>query len=297
MRCWSWLLAALLFPVTASALDGAGSWVSVTVDVDGWPSPLYPAPDGSGRYYLQAREGAAYSVRLTNRTHERLGVGLLVDGLNVVSGDRATTSSPGRLYVLAPWDSTTVRGWRTSLEDVRRFTFVDERSSYSARSSRANGKMGWIEVAVYRERRPYVWRLWDEHERSRPVPREYAPGDDERAKDRDAPGTAEAQPAPEAKSENGGSGRADGLGRRDGYGAPATPYPAEPSYPGTGWGRHMDDPVTIVRFDPDPRPVECVTLRYEYAGALRVLGILPRPWPPRDRLSDRENGFAQPPAW
>jgi hypothetical protein len=53
-----------------------------------------------------------------------------------------------------------------------------------------------------------------------------------------------------------------------------------------------------VRFDAQPRPADTVTLRYEYAPALRALGLLPPPWD-RDRLRERErgDGFARPPAW
>ena len=32
------------------------------------------------------------------------------------------------MYVLDPWQRTTVQGWRTSLQEVRQFTFVDERA-------------------------------------------------------------------------------------------------------------------------------------------------------------------------
>jgi hypothetical protein len=56
----------------------------------------------------------------------------------------------------------------------------------------------------------------------------------------------------------------------------------------------------VVDFNPEPTPADCVTLRYEYAGALRALGILPRPWWSRDRLRERDrgdDGFAKPPAW
>ena len=80
-----------------------------------------------------------------------MGVVLTVDGLNAISGERDT--GRGRMYVLDPWQRTTVQGWRTSLQEVRQFTFVDERASYAARSGKANEKMGWIEIAAYRERR------------------------------------------------------------------------------------------------------------------------------------------------
>ena len=136
---------------TGGSFETPGSLVEVSVEVAGQPAPLYPAPDGSGRYYLEAREGCRYQVRLTNRTGERLGVVLTVDGLNVISGTR--DRGRGRMYVLDPWGHATVKGWRTSLEEVRRFTFVDEKTSYAARSGQANSRMGWIEVTAYRERR------------------------------------------------------------------------------------------------------------------------------------------------
>jgi hypothetical protein len=69
------------------------------------------------------------------------------------------------------------------------------------------------------------------------------------------------------------------------------------AYPGTGWGSQAWDPATVVRFDAQPRPADTITVRYEYAPALRALGLLP-PWD-RDRLHERErgDGFARPPAW
>jgi hypothetical protein len=136
----------------AAAATEPGSLVAVSVSIDGQRAPLYPAPDGTGRFYVEARPGSRYSLTLRNRTGERIGAVLAVDGLNVISGSR--DAGRGRMYVLDPWQETTVQGWRTSLDEVRRFRFVDEQLSYAARSGKANGRMGWIELAVYRERRP-----------------------------------------------------------------------------------------------------------------------------------------------
>ena len=46
-------------------------------------------------------------VALANRTGERLGVVLTVDGLNAISGER--DAGLGRMYVLDPWQSTRSR--------------------------------------------------------------------------------------------------------------------------------------------------------------------------------------------
>lgn len=294
----------LLAPACVSAhpwpyWESPGSFVSVQVEVDGLRAPLYPAPDGSGRFYLEAREGARYAVSLSNRTGERLGVHMTVDGLNVISGRQEAgrwgrpPGDPGRMYILDPWDSTTVRGWRTSLSDVRRFTFVDERSSYAARSGKANSKMGWIEVAVYRERRrAYLPRPLPLDDRWR-APREDEPWD--RSEEAAPSGT----PAPPAMAAPGPEAGRDALER-----APESMAPLDRtdrrSYPGTGWGPRADDPASVVEFDPEPTPTERIALRYEYRSALRALGILPRSYRDRDRLSERDrggDGFAPPPRW
>jgi hypothetical protein len=290
--------AVLAVPTNALAHGwggpAAGSLVSVDVAVDGRESPLYPAPDGSGRFYLQAREGSTYEVRLANRSGERIGVVLVVDGLNAISGERATVaSSANRMYVLGPWDETSVRGWRTSLSDVRRFTFVDERASYAARSEKANGRMGWIEVGVFRERQREGW-----------VSRPWWTWPDRDAQARagsgrgDTPPPASGPPAAQ-RTEPGPSDQAESKSREEapgslGYGGRAQ------SYPGTGWGDSAYDPAQVVRFTPEPRPAEIVTLRYEYASGLRALGILPSRPPYRDRLDERERGqwgYARPPQW
>ncbi len=278
------LAAGLLFlPTPARPSDAesmnpwnaAGSLVRLSVEVDGRGAPLYPSPDGSTRRYVEARRGSAYAVRIENRTGERLGVVVNVDGLNVISGLEAVAGgprrSPGRMYVLDPWGQTVVRGWRTSLEEVRAFTFVEEGQSYAARSGKANPKMGWIELAVFRERRPYVTR-W-------PL-----------------------QPRLQDDAHGGSSKRAGNAAPSDRPAAPEALDSMEGSdgYPGTGWGTAREDRAEVVSFAPCPTAAERLTIRYEYASALRALGILPRPDVGRDRLREREQGawgFAAPPAW
>ncbi len=258
-----WLSASVVgaYPVSSER----GSQVSLQVSVAGRPGPLYASADGR-RYYVEARAGSRYELYLTNRTADRVGVELTVDGLNVISGER-DRPGPDRMYILGPYESTTVRGWRTSLEEVRRFTFVDEKVSYASRVGKANAKMGWIEMAVYRERRVHA-RPLEEHDRCLPRGR----ADEPEAK-------AEAQ-RPEAREKS-----------RDSAGA-APAAPAQ-SYPGTGWGSAVEDQVRLVDFEAEPVPVETMTVRYEYRSALQALGILPS----RDRLAEREGGFVPPPRW
>jgi hypothetical protein len=219
---------------------------------------------------------------------------IAVDGLNVVNGERSQLSGREPMYVLGPYESTTIQGWRTSLAEVRRFLFVDENRSYAERTGQANGDMGWIRVLAFREQR-VAWeappRRWLNDQR----------GDARRQRADDAPRSPEAgnapQAAPTVPPSAGGEGQAlrgqateksDALGARD-----------ESGFPGTGWGDHRSDPVQQVEFTAERNATDTHVFRYEYAAGLRALGIFPS-HPNRDRLRDRDNGelgFAKPPRW
>lgn len=284
---WS-VVAGLALAASASAHSGGsfevpGSLVGVSVEVAGQPATLYPASDGSGRYYVEAREGCQYLVRLTNRSGERLGVVLTVDGLNVISGAR--DQGRGRMYVLDPWRHATVQGWRTSLDEVRRFTFVEEKASYAARAGKANSRMGWIEVSVYREKRRWVGHQLRENPAER--------SDDSKAEAPGEPasraGALNAPPPPWAAAADAAEAESKTTGRSRAR-----------SYPGTGWGSRARDRVVLVDFQPEHEPAERMTLRYEYRQALVALGVFPAPHTRHDRLSQRdrgEGGFALPPRW
>jgi hypothetical protein len=267
-------------------LAADGRLVDVQVQVDGiGNAPLYFAPNRFDRRYFQAFKGRNYSLVVRNNTSRRVGVLIAVDGLNVISGERSSLSRHETMYVLDPNERAVIRGWRTSLDHVRRFVFVDEERSYAERTNQSNGDMGWIRVLAFREQRPF----WDLHGKIRDryeeddedVPYGAVPELNKRGAD------SQAAPKPEG---------IEGLNR-----APSeTRMQAErdDSNPGTGWGQERRDPVNRTQFTAEASPVDHIVLRYEYARGLHALGI--RIWNGRDRLWERERGelgFAQAPKW
>ncbi len=261
---------------TAQANTRVGDWVGVGIEVAGRRAPVHRAVDGSGRYYFEAFEGSRYEIVLRNRTGQRVGVVVDVDGLNVISGD-LDRDGKGRMYILGPYGKARIRGWRKSLEHVHRFEFVDEKASYAARVGKANSKMGWLQIAVYRERTP-------------PPRRELREMDDigGRASGAEPRHQAEAAESPKSAPPQEQEGMA-GESRAD--------RKAKRSYPGTGWGSRVRDHARVVDFDPESKPVERITLRYEYRPALVALGVLPEASPWTGRLHERDSGrgFAEPP--
>ena len=258
-------------PGAHSAADG--ELVDVQIKVDGANAPLYFRPGTWDKHYFQAFQGRNYSVVLHNNTDRRIGVLVAVDGLNVVNGERSSMSRNESMYVLDPRETTEIRGWRTSLRDIRRFLFVDEERSYAERTGQANGDMGWIRVLAFNEQNRWGWingsKYRDELEKSSP----------------NSPPSARGQAAPEASNDV----RRETAQRMDGA--------APESAPGTGWGDQRYDPVRRVEFMAERNATDRITLRYEYASGLRALGIVTRS---RGRVWEREQGqmgFAKPPRW
>jgi hypothetical protein len=266
-------------------LDAAnGRLVAVEVRVDGHWVPLHRVPDQGDRHYFEAQRGENYALRIRNRTDRRVGVLISVDGLNAVNGERSTLAASEPMYVLDPRESATIRGWRTSLDDVRQFVFVDEERSYANRTGQANGDMGWIRVLAFEERRPIAWRR-------PPEPWLGRDGRDDSGRRGKADDRLEAEPPPASADTP-----ADGSfkGEEPPRSLEQQARRGVESYPGTGWGDKRRDPVRETWFEPVAHAGDHIILRYEYERGLVALGILPD----RDRLDDREDGrFAQPPRW
>ena len=261
----------------------SGDLVDVQLLVQGHAAPLYLSRDARDRFYLQAFRGRNYSLSLRNRTAQRIGVLIAVDGLNVVNGERSTLASGKPMYVLGPYETTVIRGWRTSMSEVRQFVFVDEERSYAERTDQANGDMGWIRVLAFRENQPQVWY-------EKPMLK------DDRANEGQAERRVDGAPAPP-----GASGQAQEApkspARDESRASAGIMGNAGESFPGTGWGDRRDDPAQWVHFIAAPVATDHLVLRYEYEDGLRALGIFPER---TNRLWERDHGqlgFAQPPRW
>ncbi len=279
--------ALLLAPLPARAnrlwnnTTAAGNLVDVQVQVQGHTAPLFVQGDSRDRFYFQAFKGRNYAVSIHNRSGERIGVLIAVDGLNVVSGDRSSLTAGEPMYVLGPWETAVIRGWRTSLDEVRQFVFVDEARSYAERTGQANGDMGWIRVLSFRENRPLAW------------------GGDKilyRRGLEDERGQA-AAPAPSSEPMARKSVERDDASRIGADAQGELRAKDQENFPGTGWGERRGDQARRVQFDPQRYASDQLVLRYEYESGLRALGIFPDR---RYRLRERESGqvgFAQPPRW
>ncbi len=102
-----------------------------------------------GSTYIEGRIGERYNIRVTNNSGERVEAVVTVDGRDVVSGEMGDYRSQ-RGYVLEPYGSVVIEGYRQSLDYVAAFRFADIHASYSSlRGTPQN--VGVIGVAVFNE--------------------------------------------------------------------------------------------------------------------------------------------------
>lgn len=250
--------------IWAQRFDSRDVEVEVVND-RGRPFPQYPLRRGGGsaayKAHLEAVRGSNYSIRIRNRSDQRIGVVIAVDGRNIISGDRSNLRPDERMYVLEPGQRETYEGWRTGRNRVNRFYFTDAGDSYAGAWGDYSA-MGVIAVAAFREAAPY------------PPP-----------------------PRPQPWSEGQEQGQR-GDDRRMPSAPPDAAAAAPRAAPGTGYGESEWSPSRRVEFEPERRPFARFFLKYAWRDTLCREGVIDcgddRPQP-RNRLWDENDDYAPPP--
>jgi hypothetical protein len=238
----------------------------VQVDVydrsDGSSLPVY-AKDG--RRYIVGTPGHEYAVRIRNNTGARVLVVTSVDGVNVISGDTAAPSQSG--YVLDPWGSVEIIGWRKNLERTAAFFFTEHQNSYAARTGRPD-HVGVIGVAVFREKVKQISRRDYDYERGRAAGDAQWPG--AAAKPESSAQSAAPAAAPREQSSS------EELARLE----PDERAARMLGKLGTGYGRNEASRVRVVSFErASDNPAETVAIQYDRRENLIAMGVLPVPTP------------------
>jgi hypothetical protein len=110
---------------------------------------VLPIYDYGGRRYVVGKPGNEYSIRVRNESGGRVLAVMSVDGVNVITGETASTNQSG--YVFAPGENADIAGWRKDMTRTAAFYFTSLPDSYAARTGRP-GNVGVIGVAVYNEK-------------------------------------------------------------------------------------------------------------------------------------------------
>lgn len=190
-----------------------------------------------GRRYVVGKPGNEYAIRVRNAGVGRILAVMSVDGVNVVTGDTASPQQSG--YVVAPYESADIGGWRKSLSRTAAFYFTALPDSYAARTGRPEN-VGVIGVAIFQER-------------ARPIAREELHREDvARAQSPAAPATSAAAPA----------GAADAASQAAGERL------------GTGHGRNEASYASYTQFErASEAPAETIVIYYDSRENLLAQGV------------------------
>lgn len=141
-------LASFSLAPQAGAFPRPGwSPYQVQVVVDGQPVREFVH---RGRYYVLGHRGRRYALRVRNNTDRRVEVVATIDGLDVLDGKPGDFVNK-RGYILGPWQTYDIEGFRLDMSRVAAFRFSSVRDSYAAKTGHARN-VGVIGVAFFTER-------------------------------------------------------------------------------------------------------------------------------------------------
>lgn len=104
-----------------------------------------------GKTYIEAKDGSNYEIEIKNNSWNRILAVSSVDGLNVITGEKASTNGPG--YVIDTYSSMRIDGFRYSNDKVAKFEFTmkGRGDSYAANKGDQQN-VGVIGVRLYNEK-------------------------------------------------------------------------------------------------------------------------------------------------
>jgi hypothetical protein len=148
--------------------SAAGGAISVAIE-DGTGEALEAVHVGD-RTYVIGQAGERYSIVLTNHTAHRFEAVATVDGLDVINGKPGSMQNRG--YVLMPFATLTIDGFRQSQNSVAAFRFSKVSDSYAAQMGKARN-VGVIGVAFFVEQgdtRDWTFEEIERRETANPFP-------------------------------------------------------------------------------------------------------------------------------
>jgi hypothetical protein len=214
-----------------------------------------PTFQQAGSSYVLGEPGERYNIRVHNPTSERVEAVVTVDGRDAVSGEVGDYVAQ-RGYLIEPWGTLLIEGFRRSVNEVAAFRFTGAGRSYSARRGTPQ-HVGVIGVAVFPEKARPPAPL-------RNVRPRYSPESEYRAPPPSAPRATDAS-----------SGQATRA--REAFGDDSAPEKRKggASNIGTEYGETRDSSAVEVAFErrSPTHPVAVLRVRYDDYDGLQARGI------------------------
>lgn len=117
---------------------------------------ILPAATVGSQLFAVGQPEQRYALAVANDTASAYELVASVDGLDIIDGRSASFDKRG--YVIDPFSSMVIEGWRTSEDEVATFRFSSVSDSYADRMGDGRN-VGVIGAALFREA-PDAWDEW-----------------------------------------------------------------------------------------------------------------------------------------
>jgi len=249
------------------ALSGRLAELRIYDRTEGYRLPVYWH---RGKAYVVGNPGNEYEISLDNQISGDLLAVISVDGVNVLTGQTASSQQGG--YVFKGGESYSILGWRKSQEQVAAFYFTSLSDSYAGRTGRPDN-VGVIGVALF-QRKPVVVA---------PRAHVYESKPDALYSPQPAAPASEADLAREMPQMQSSMRKAESIAR-----------PQQSERLGTGHGRIEDSPVHFEEFvRATRRPTEVLSIHYDSYANLVARGVIPTHYGMQCRGTMRHAGCSQ----
>jgi len=288
--CLAGALLLAQLPACASRSHADAQLVSMSI-VDRETGQSMTTYRKDSRTYVAGRPASRYAIRLANQTGGRVMVVLSVDGVNVITGETASVGQTG--YVLDPWQSYDIAGWRKSDTAIASFVFAALGDSYATRTGRP-GNVGVIGMAAFLEK-PEPQAMRQRHDPPSTAERLGSVG---KAESRVDAAKAQADAGNAAAPATPADLSADSQAASE-VAASATARLAPTERLGTGHGQREWSVSRRTSFEKlSSTPQDVVEITYDSFANLVLAGVIPTPTvQARAFPSDRLRGFVpDPPA-
>lgn len=240
----------------------------------------------NGYTFVEGKQGQGYNIRVFNHSANRVEAVVTVDGRDTITGEIGNYQK-NRGYVIQPYSSVLIKGFRTSWNNVAGFYFTDIDNSYSERMG-SGAHVGVIGVAVFEEKQRRRPRPKPIHitPRKKRLGTGYGRGEAARGHEAESSDLDAAAPSYSARGER--KARRNNVPRQS---------------IGTGYGNREYSPATQTEFKrKSRRPTAGLSIYYDDRESLIDRGIIRRPRPPVRRRpapnpfpANTNQGFAPPP--
>lgn len=219
------------------------------------------------KFWIEAREGTEYSIKIKNNSFRRKLAIVTVDGLNAISG-KPQDDSIGQGYIVNAYNVLEVKGFRKDEETVGAFKFCKKGNSYCNEQG-LKGNNGVIGIRLYDEKQAWVTFSSSNEIKNAPF---YSPSSIPTCTSYPIL-TCSAENVYRSNSSTGDSG--ENYKSLDSCDISKTLRSESPKFDlGTTWGQKIEDKVTTVEFEVDESTKQELVLYYDTRANLEAMGLV-----------------------